>query len=69
MGASNEPMDLMSCQLWYLIWSEEQWKTVLWSDEAAIPITGTLSSQVCHKPGSDPLDPKYTSKFVRQPAS
>lgn len=53
----------------YLAWSEEQWKTVLWSDESTFTVTGTPSSRVYRKPGSDPLDPKYTSKFVKYPAS
>ena len=53
----------------YLAWNEEQWKTVLWSDEATFTITGTPSSRVYRRPGSDPLDPKFTSKFVKHPAS
>ena len=53
----------------YLNWSEEDWKTVLWSDEASFTVTGTPSHRVYRKPGSDALDPKYTTKFVKHPAS
>ena len=53
----------------YLNWSEEDWKTVLWSDEASFTVTGTPSHRVYRKPGSDALDPKYMTKFVKHPAS
>ncbi|MPC29232.1 hypothetical protein E2C01_022454 [Portunus trituberculatus] len=34
-----------------LVWNEDQWKTVLWSDEVAFTITETQSSPVYCKPG------------------
>lgn len=44
-------------------------KTILWIDKATFTVTGSLSSQVYCRLGRNALDPQYTSKFVKHPAS
>lgn len=50
-------------------WTIEQWRGVLWSDEARFPVTENSQGRVYRRPGSDPLDPRYTAPAVRFPDS
>ena len=47
----------------------ETWRKVLWSDEATFTVTGCGHHRVYRRPDSDPLDPRYTVKTVKQPDS
>ena len=51
----------------YKDWTLEQWRTVLWSDEAIFYCSGTSSNRVYRCPGSDPYDPKFTETTVKYP--
>lgn len=53
----------------YKHWTVEDWKKVLWSDEATFTVTGCGIERVYRRPGSNPLDPKYTCKTVKHPDS
>ena len=53
----------------YKAFSQEEWKKVLWSDEATFTVTGCGTNRVWRRPGTDPLDSRYTSKHVKHPAS
>lgn len=53
----------------YIVWSEDDWRRVLWSDEATFTVTGSGYDRVYRKPHSDALDPKYTCKTVKHPDS
>jgi len=50
-------------------WTLEQWRGVLWSDEARFSVTVSSQGRVYRRPGSDPLDPRYTAPAVRFPDS
>ena len=53
----------------YLKWGLEQWKGVLWSDEATFSVTGNRSGKVYRRPGSDPFHPKFIQSTVKHPDS
>ena len=53
----------------YKAFSEEDWKKVLWSDEATFTVTGCGINRVYRRPGTAALDERYTSKHVKHPAS
>ena len=53
----------------YTQWDMVKWQRVLWSDEACFYVSGQRGFNVYRRPGSDPLDPKYTSNTVRHPES
>ena len=42
---------------------------VLWSDEATFDVTCNRRGRIYRRPGSDPLDPRYTLKTVKHPDS
>ncbi|XP_063857715.1 uncharacterized protein LOC135099170 isoform X3 [Scylla paramamosain] len=50
-------------------WTIEQWRGVLWSDESRFIVTASSQGRVYRRPGSDPLDPRYTAPAVRFPDS
>ena len=47
------------------IWTVEQWKTVMFSDETTIKQLDCIPQVVRRPPGSSPVDPKYTRKTVK----
>ena len=53
----------------YSEWSVEQWKSVLWSDEATFTVQGCGYDRVYRRKGSDALDTKFTTKTVKHPDS
>ena len=53
----------------YSVWTLEEWRKVLWSDEATFTVSGCGHSRVYRRPDSDPLDPRYTVKTVKHPDS
>ena len=53
----------------YIKWDLEQWKTVLWSDEAQFDITENRRGKVYRRRDSDPYDPKYCQATVKHPDS
>ena len=53
----------------YSVWSDEDWRGVLWSDEATFTVTGSQYDRVYRRPHSDALDPKFTTKTVKHPDS
>ena len=53
----------------YAVWTLEDWKRVLWTDEATFCVTGSGAKRVYRPAGSDPHLPQYTSKTVKHPAS
>lgn len=53
----------------YRVWTEEDWKKVLWTDEATFNVTGSGGKRVYRPMGSDPHLPQYTDKTVKHPAS
>lgn len=50
-------------------WDMTRWQHVLWTDEACLSISGQRERgfSVWRRPGSDPLNPKYTCIAVRHP--
>lgn len=50
-------------------WTIDQWRGVLWSDESRFTVTASSQGRVYRRPGSDPLDPRYTAPAVRFPDS
>ena len=50
-------------------WTIEQWHGVLWSDESRFTVTASSQGRVYRRPGSDPLDPRYTAPAARFPDS
>lgn len=68
LNALQKDLRIQFCKK-YLAWNEKQWKTVLWSDETTFPVTGMPSSCVFCRKGSNPLDPKFSFKFVKHSAS
>ena len=53
----------------YSTWTQEQFRTLLWSDEATFCVSGVSASRVYRYPGSDPHLPQYTDKTVKFPQS
>ena len=53
----------------YSEWSVEDFRHILWSDEATFTVTGGGYDRVYRRPDSDALDPKYTTKTVKHPDS
>lgn len=53
----------------YLTWDEEDWLTLLWSDEATFTVTCNRGGAVYRRKGSDPLDPRYLEHTVKHPDS
>ena len=53
----------------YLTWSEDDWLSVLWSDEATFTVTCNRGGRVYRRKGSDPLDPRYVESTVKHPDS
>ncbi|XP_042216883.1 uncharacterized protein LOC121862631 [Homarus americanus] len=49
----------------YSVWSLQDWRNVLWSDEATFTVSGCGHDRVYRRPDSDPLDPRYTVKTVK----
>ena len=52
----------------YLNWGLDDWKKVLWTDEATFCVSGTGHSRVYRPRGSDANLPQYTIKTVKHPA-
>ena len=52
-----------------LTWTHWKWRNVLWSDEATFTVTCNRKGKVYMRPGSDPYDPKFTCKTVKNPDS
>ena len=50
-------------------WDFNQWKKVLWSDEATFTVTDCTPNYVYRKRGSNPLEPRYTKQTVKHPDS
>lgn len=49
-------------------WSLDQWREVLWSDEATFSVScGSKVGRVRRREGSDPHDPKYCVKVAKFP--
>ena len=44
----------------YKDWDLEQWRKVLWTDEATFQVTGKQVTRVYRRLGMDPNDPRYT---------
>ena len=53
----------------YLVWPNDKWIDVLWSDEATFTVTCNRGAHVYRKPGSDRLDPRYCEQTVKHPDS
>ena len=53
----------------YSVWSDEDWRGALWSDEATFTVTGSGYDRVYRRPHSDALNPKFTTKTVKHPDS
>ena len=53
----------------YLHWTQEDWKKVLWRDEATFTVSGCGVRRVWRKPGDDPLQTRFTCKTVKHPDS
>lgn len=53
----------------YLTWSEDDWLSVLWSDEATFTVTCNRGARVYRRKGSDALDPRYVESTVKHPDS
>lgn len=51
----------------YATWDAEDWRHVLWSDEATFKVTGSGYQRVYRPPHADPHDPKYTVQTVKHP--
>jgi len=51
----------------YAVWDVSHWRKVLWSDEVMFSVAGNTGSSVYRRPGSDPLDPRYTKKTIKFP--
>ena len=49
-------------------WGEEEWRSVLWSDEATFYVSDGSGKYVWRKPGSDPYQEKMIAKTVKFPA-
>ena len=45
-------------------WDFNQWKKVLWSDEATFTVIDSTQKYVYRKLGSNPLEPRYTQQTV-----
>lgn len=53
----------------YSTWGEDDWKKVLWTDEATFFVTGSTAKRVYRHSGSDPNLPQYTCATVKHPTS
>ena len=51
----------------YSAWTDEQWLSVLWSDESTFTVTCNRGGNVYRKVGSDPMDPRFTCATVKWP--
>ncbi|KAK8396087.1 hypothetical protein O3P69_005296 [Scylla paramamosain] len=52
----------------YSSWTLDEWRRVLWTDEATFRVSDT-KGKVWRRKGSDPHDPKFTAKSVKHPTS
>ena len=52
----------------YLEWDLNDWKKVLWTDEATFFVSGSTDTRVYRPRGSDANLPQYTVKTVKHPA-
>jgi hypothetical protein len=52
----------------YKGWTEEQWSTVMFSDESMFKCIRSASTKVRRPVGSNRYDPRYTVKTVKHPA-
>ena len=50
-------------------WDDDDWLSVLWSDEATFNVTCNRNARVYRRRGSDPLDPRYLESTVKHPDS
>lgn len=53
----------------YRNWNEEDWKKVLWTDEATFFVTGMGAKRVYRRSGTDPNLPQYILPTVKHPTS
>ncbi len=53
----------------YSSWTLDEWRRVLWTDEATFRVSDTKGKKVWRRKGSDPHDPKFTAKSVKHPPS
>ena len=53
----------------YEAWTEDDWKEVLWMDEATFFVSGSHHNRVYRPRGSDPYLPQYTVPTVKHPQS
>ena len=53
----------------YQHWTQEDWKKVLWSDEATFTVTGCGVDRVWRKPSDNPLETRFTCKTTKHPDS
>ncbi|KAG0714558.1 Transposable element Tcb1 transposase [Chionoecetes opilio] len=53
----------------YLAWTDGDWLSVLWSDEATFTVTCNRGARVYRRPGSDPLESQYVESTVKHPDS
>ena len=50
-------------------WDDDDWLSVLWSDEATFNVTCNRNARLYRRRGSDPLDPRYLESTVKHPDS
>ena len=48
-------------------WDLRQWKNSIWSDESIFTVSENNNNYVYTRKDSDPFDPKYLSKTVKNP--
>lgn len=53
----------------YVQWDLDEWRKVLWSDEATFQVTGSRRGKVYLIPDSNALDPKFVQHTVKFPDS
>ncbi|KAK8386152.1 hypothetical protein O3P69_010700 [Scylla paramamosain] len=53
----------------YSSWTLDEWRRVLWTDEATFRVSDTKGKKVWRRKGSDPHDPKFTARSVKHPPS
>lgn len=51
----------------YKDWGLDEWRKVLWSDEASFVVTDNQRGRVYRPRGSDPYDLRYTKCMVKHP--
>ncbi|KAK8398103.1 hypothetical protein O3P69_003790 [Scylla paramamosain] len=51
----------------YSSWTLDEWRRVLWTDEATFRVSDTKGKKVWRRKGSDPHDPKFTASSVKHP--